>query len=199
MNWPDLEDHELAALAAKGDDEAFRQIVLRFERPVYALVLRMVRDPTVAEDVAQDAFVKAYSNLHRFDASYRFSSWLFKIAHNTAIDLLRHRRHEPVSLDASGDDERSLADRVRRRRSPTCPASTAKCSCYASRRVGPTKKSAPPSPCRWARSRRLSTAPARSWPPRCGRSDTAKLPPRGSRRGGMPLPPSFFGGRRPNP
>jgi RNA polymerase sigma-70 factor (ECF subfamily) len=99
-------DEELAAAAGRGSEEAFRELVERFERPVYGLVLRIVRRPDLAEDLAQEAFVKAWKALARFDPARRFSSWLFKIAHNSALDALRRRGEEPLSLDAPrGEDE----------------------------------------------------------------------------------------------
>jgi RNA polymerase sigma-70 factor, ECF subfamily len=93
-------DEELAAAAAQGSQEAFRELVERFERPLFALVVRIVRRPELAEELAQEAFVKAWKALPRFDASRKFSSWLFKIAHNAALDALRRRGEEAYSLDA---------------------------------------------------------------------------------------------------
>ncbi|HYN22665.1 MAG TPA: sigma-70 family RNA polymerase sigma factor, partial [Thermoanaerobaculia bacterium] len=82
-------DAQLVASALAGSQEAFRELVVRFERPVYSLIARMVQDPAMAEDLAQESFVKAYRSLRTYDASRKLSSWLFKIAHNTAIDYLR--------------------------------------------------------------------------------------------------------------
>lgn len=100
-------DEELAAAAGRGSQEAFRELVERFERPVFALVVRIVRRPELAEELAQEAFVKAWKALGRFDPSRKFSSWLFKIAHNCALDALRRRGEEELSLDApvTGSDE----------------------------------------------------------------------------------------------
>jgi RNA polymerase sigma-70 factor (ECF subfamily) len=95
---------DLAARARAGSADAFRELVLRFERPVYGLVLRMVRDPSTAEELAQDVFLKAHRRLDSYDPERRFGSWLFKIAHNTAIDHLRRSSPDLVSLEA-GDDE----------------------------------------------------------------------------------------------
>ena len=64
------------------------------------LIARITGDRTLAEDLAQDAFIKAYRNLAAFDTTRRLSSWLFRIAHNTAIDSLRRARPHTVSLDA---------------------------------------------------------------------------------------------------
>lgn len=106
-------DAELAVSARGGSEAAFRELVERFERPVFALVLRMVRDRPLAEDLTQETFVKAYRNLAAYDADRKFSSWLFKIAHNATIDHLRRRDLDTVPLEApSDDDERGGLDRV---------------------------------------------------------------------------------------
>ncbi len=100
-----MTDSELVASALKGSQDAFRELVVRFERPVYSLIVRMVQDPATAEDLAQDAFVKAYRSLRSYDPSRKLSSWLFKIAHNTTIDHLRRNAPETVPLEASADQE----------------------------------------------------------------------------------------------
>jgi RNA polymerase sigma-70 factor (ECF subfamily) len=103
-------DAELAASALRGSQDAFRELVKRFERPVYTLVLRMVQDPGAAEDLAQEVFVKAFRRLNTYDPQWKFSSWLFKIAHNTTIDHLRRGVPETVPLETGVEDDRgSLA------------------------------------------------------------------------------------------
>ena len=103
-------DAELVTSALRGSQDAFRELVMRFERPVYSLVLRMVQDPGVAEDLAQEVFVKAFRRLDTYDPQWKFSSWLFKIAHNTTIDHLRRGVPETVPLETEADDDRgSLA------------------------------------------------------------------------------------------
>ncbi|HEX4964979.1 MAG TPA: sigma-70 family RNA polymerase sigma factor [Thermoanaerobaculia bacterium] len=102
-------DAELVASTLRGSQDAFRQLVLRFERPVYTLLQRMVQDPAAAEDLAQDVFVKAYRRLDSFDPQWKFSSWLFKIAHNTAIDHLRHGAPETVPLETDEEGRGGLA------------------------------------------------------------------------------------------
>lgn len=101
-----LTDPELAASALAGSEDAFRELVRRFERPVYSLIVRMVQDPALAEDLAQEVFVKAYRRLDTYDPERKLSSWLFKIAHNTTIDHLRRGRVETVALEVEKDDER---------------------------------------------------------------------------------------------
>ncbi len=96
-------DEQLVELVLRGSEDAFRDLVRRYQRPIYALILRMVRDPAEAEELAQDVFIKAYRALDRFDRSKKFSSWLFKIAHNTAIDRLRRKRPITVPLETPED------------------------------------------------------------------------------------------------
>ena len=101
------EDHELVAAALDGSQEAYRQLVVRFERPLFSLIARMVGDRMAAEDLAQETFVKAFRHLAAYDRTRKFSSWLFKIAHNTALDHLRRRELDTVALEtpeAGGGD-----------------------------------------------------------------------------------------------
>lgn len=103
-------DAELVASALRGAQDAYRELVKRFERPIYSLVLRMVQDPATAEDLAQEVFVKAFRRLDSYDRQWKFSSWLFKIAHNTTIDHLRRGVPETVPLETGVEDDRgSLA------------------------------------------------------------------------------------------
>lgn len=97
-------DEQLVKLVLSGSEDAFRDLVRRYQRPIYALILRMVRDPSDAEELAQEVFVKAYRALDRFDRSRKFSSWLFKIAHNTSIDRLRRKQLATVPLESSEDE-----------------------------------------------------------------------------------------------
>ena len=96
-------DAELVAEALGGAEEAFREIVVRFERPVYSLIVRMVQDPGTAEDLAQEVFIKAFRRLDTYDPVRKLSSWLFKIAHNTTIDHLRRHALETVPLEGGKD------------------------------------------------------------------------------------------------
>ena len=94
-------DHELIALARTGSEKAYRELLDRYQRPVFSLVYRMVRDRELAEDLTQETFVKVFNHLDRFNPKYKFSSWIFKIASNLAIDTLRKREPNTVSLDGS--------------------------------------------------------------------------------------------------
>jgi RNA polymerase sigma factor (sigma-70 family) len=98
-------DAEVAVDALRGSGAACETLVKRFERPVYNLIARLVQDPGMAEDLTQDTFVKMFRALGTFDPRLRFSSWLFRIAHNTAIDYLRQRRLAVVAPAADENNE----------------------------------------------------------------------------------------------
>jgi RNA polymerase sigma-70 factor (ECF subfamily) len=100
-----LDDGTVVAAALKGVPEACEEIVRRYERPIYGLIARMVRDEAQAEDLTQDTFLKMFRALARYDSTLRFSSWLFRIAHNTAIDYLRQRRLLIATPVEDPDDE----------------------------------------------------------------------------------------------
>ena len=77
------------------------KLLRRYERPVFSLVFRMVRDRTVAEDLAQETFIKVLNHIDKYRPEFKFSSWLFKIANNVAIDHLRRRQLNTISMDGS--------------------------------------------------------------------------------------------------
>jgi RNA polymerase sigma-70 factor (ECF subfamily) len=120
-----LTDAELVARAREGRQEAFREIVVRFERPIYSLVVRMLQDPAAAEDLAQEVFIKAFRRLDTYDPQRKLSSWLFKIAHNTTIDHLRRHMPETVPLEAEKDDGRGGLAAVLADSSSESPATAA--------------------------------------------------------------------------
>ncbi len=96
-------DVELVRGALDGVESAFRDIVLRYQRPVYGLIVRMVRDPSRAEELAQDSFVKAFRALHTYDRQRKFSAWLLTIAHHVAIDELRKGSLDTEPLEQTTD------------------------------------------------------------------------------------------------
>ena len=77
---------------------------MRYQRPIYGLIVRMVRDPGRAEELAQDAFVKAFRALHTYDVQRKFSSWLLTIAHHVAIDELRKCSLDTEPLQQATED-----------------------------------------------------------------------------------------------
>jgi RNA polymerase sigma-70 factor (ECF subfamily) len=98
-------DIQLVAAALAGSEEAYRELLARYERPVFSLIVRMVGDRSLAEDLAQETFIKAFRRLDTYDRERKLSSWLFKIAHNTALDHLRRRGLETVPLETPAEDE----------------------------------------------------------------------------------------------
>jgi RNA polymerase sigma-70 factor (ECF subfamily) len=101
LDLANLPDADVVALAQKGREPAYRELIRRYERPVFSLVYRMVRDRELAEDLTQDTFVKVLSHIEKYRSEFKFSSWLFKIANNVAIDHLRRRQLNTVSIDGS--------------------------------------------------------------------------------------------------
>lgn len=99
--WATLTDQQVVLLARGGREAAYRELVRRYERPVFALVFRMVRDRELAEDLSQETFVKALNAIESYRPEFKFSSWIFKIANNAAIDHLRRRELDTLSLDGS--------------------------------------------------------------------------------------------------
>jgi RNA polymerase sigma-70 factor (ECF subfamily) len=102
----DASDLSLVQRAQAGDKGAFDVLVLKYQHKVVKLVARYVRDPTEAEDIAQDAFIKAYRALPRFRGDSAFYTWLYRIAINTAKNAVAARIRNPVDFDyEQGDDE----------------------------------------------------------------------------------------------
>src|SRR5438093_11612507 len=101
LDLANLPDANVVALAQQGREPAYRELIRRYERPVFSLVYGMVRDRELAEDLTQDTFVKVLTHLEKYRAEFKFSSWLFKIANNVAIDHLRRRQLDTVSMEGS--------------------------------------------------------------------------------------------------
>ena len=85
----------------EGDRNAFAYLVDKYKTMVYSLALRVVKDREEAEEISQDAFIKAYQSLASFKGKAKFSSWLYRIVYNTAISKLRQQPAGRVSLDES--------------------------------------------------------------------------------------------------
>jgi RNA polymerase sigma-70 factor (ECF subfamily) len=104
---PPLSDERLVELSLEGDEDAFGILVQRYQRRLAAFLSQLVGDMELARELAQEAFVRAWSALERFDPRYRFSTWLFRIAHNLGIDQLRRRRLQTTPLyrtDSEGEE-----------------------------------------------------------------------------------------------
>ena len=98
-----VSDQAVVECARDGEEAAYRELLRRYQRPVFSLIYRMVRDRELAEDLAQETFVKVLNALDRYRPEYKFSSWVFKIANNAAIDHLRRKELDTLSLEGGPD------------------------------------------------------------------------------------------------
>jgi RNA polymerase sigma-70 factor (ECF subfamily) len=94
-----LPDNDLIPLVLKGDQQAYKVLVDRYQSYIFTLVLRLMPSREDAEEVAQDVFVKAYRSLADFKGGSKFSTWLYTIAHNTAITYLRKKKQKILAID----------------------------------------------------------------------------------------------------
>lgn len=95
-----VDDSRLAVKAARGDGRAFEKIVKRYERTIYNVAYRMVRDEEDAADITQTVFIKVHRKLESYDPDRKFFSWLYRIAVNECLNYIKKRKHEVV---ADGD------------------------------------------------------------------------------------------------
>jgi RNA polymerase sigma-70 factor (ECF subfamily) len=103
-------DAAAVALARGGDSEAFRELVERHSRAVYRLAHRMTGNPSDAEDVVQETFLRAYRQLSRFESRANFGTWVHRIAVNCSIDLIRSRPHREAGADAADLEQLGASD-----------------------------------------------------------------------------------------
>jgi len=98
-------DAEVVEEVLAGSQERFGDLVERYQGRLVNTLFRMLRSYEEAHDLAQDVFVKVYQALDRYDPRYKFSTWLFRVAQNAAIDQIRKRRLQVVSMDRPSDEE----------------------------------------------------------------------------------------------
>ena len=98
-------DPELVASAARGLEGSFEELVNRYQRPISAFVYRMVGDYDAALDLTQEIFIKVYASLARYRPEFKFSTWIYKIAHNAAIDHLRRTSSRERSLSVGTETD----------------------------------------------------------------------------------------------
>lgn len=115
-NWNVLADGELVQSALAGRESGFEELVRRYQRPIAAYVYRMVGDYDAALDLTQDVFIKVYASLSRYRSEFKFSTWIYKIAHNAAIDHLR--RNAARDHAVTRDDDRTETRIESRRLTP---------------------------------------------------------------------------------
>src|SRR3954467_14636584 len=110
-----IADCELVTRAVAGREESFEELVRRYQRPIAAYVYRMVGDYEAALDLTQEVFIKVYNSLSRYRSEFKFSTWIYRIAHNAAIDhLRRHSVREQVLLTRDENSQPEIAIESRR-------------------------------------------------------------------------------------
>lgn len=93
------QDRELVEQALAGDEQAYQQLMTKYNRALYHHIYRMVRTKGQVEDLVQESFIKAFSALQTYSSDYAFSTWLYKIATNHTIDFLRKKKLKTFSID----------------------------------------------------------------------------------------------------
>ncbi len=101
-------DYELVLQAMEGDQKAYGELLGRYRDAIYFMLLKMVNNPSDAEDLTIEAFGKAFKNIKQYTPNYAFSTWLFKIATNNCIDFIRKKKLNNISIDQSSHNEDSM-------------------------------------------------------------------------------------------
>ena len=98
-------DFSLIEQAKLGDEKAYAELMQRYKKPVYHMILKMVRNVDDAEDLTIEAFAKAFKNLKKFNPEFTFSTWLFRIATNNCIDFIRKKKLDTFSINNTFKDD----------------------------------------------------------------------------------------------
>ena len=104
QDFEDLSDGDLISDALRGREEGFEELVRRYQRPIVSYVYRFLNDYDASLDVTQEVFIKVYNSLDRYSSDYKFSTWLYRIAHNAAIDHIRRHSKKEQSIEAENQD-----------------------------------------------------------------------------------------------
>lgn len=99
-----ITDTVLIELILKGREDGFEELVKRYQRPVTGYVFRILGDYDSALDVTQEVFIKVYNSLQRYRSEYKFSTWLYRIAHNAAIDHIRKNSAPTQSIETENEE-----------------------------------------------------------------------------------------------
>ncbi|MCX7774398.1 MAG: sigma-70 family RNA polymerase sigma factor [Clostridia bacterium] len=117
-----MQDYDVIRLCLEGKTEAFEELVERYQRLVYSIALSYMKDPQLAEDAAQEAFIKAYTHIRSYNPEFKFSTWITRITYNTCIDSLRKKREmNPIEeafevADNAQTPEEALVSKDRRQK-----------------------------------------------------------------------------------
>lgn len=97
-------DYDLVVKATNGDQRAYAELLGRYRDAIYFMLLKMVNNPSDAEDLTIEAFGKAFKSIRQYAPNFAFSTWLFKIATNNCIDFMRKKKSTPLSFETPGED-----------------------------------------------------------------------------------------------
>lgn len=103
-NFREFSDAELIVKAIGGREEGFEELVRRYQRPIVGYIYRMLSDYDASLDVSQEVFIKVYKSLDKYSSEYKFSTWLYRIAHNATIDHIRRNSQNLQSLETESED-----------------------------------------------------------------------------------------------
>jgi len=106
-------DVELVQQAINGDQRAYAELMERYRDAIYYMLVKMVNNASDAEDLTIEAFGKAFKNIRQYTANFAFSTWLFKIASNNAIDFMRKKKLNNVSIDETLRDTDAMPLNIR--------------------------------------------------------------------------------------
>lgn len=103
-NLATVADYDLVKHAMRGREDSFEELVRRYQRPIVAYVYRMTGDYEAALDLTQEVFIKVYGSLARYRPEFKFSTWIYRIAHNAAVDHLRRHTTREQELEIESED-----------------------------------------------------------------------------------------------
>jgi len=118
QDFASVNDSDLVATAINGQEGSFEELVRRYQRPISAYVYRMVGNYESALDLTQEIFIKVYASLRKYRSEFKFSTWIYKIAHNAAVDHLRRSSTREQSLINGSDGDQFELPIESRRLSP---------------------------------------------------------------------------------
>lgn len=94
--YVEMTDEELVSAVQSGEAEAYKHIIDRYQGKIYAYIMRLTNHREEATDIAQDVFMKAYKHIHKFDTERKFSSWVYRIAHNESVNWLKKKTRAKI-------------------------------------------------------------------------------------------------------
>lgn len=105
-----LIDAELVKLFKNGDNDAFEEIVFRYQAQVFSYVLSITKNPEISNDIIQDVFIRVYKKLGAYNEKNKLKNWIFTLARNITMDFYRKNNKKLIPLEVKGDDEFSIID-----------------------------------------------------------------------------------------